>query len=848
MIILELKKHHFDEIGKLEERIYPEGFQLGTEDFLQDFNTKDGFFAYGVFLKGEMKGYLTGYRLENTYYSKTIYISDLACENPILLKSLLVHLYMKKFSLYYNLNIVKFKCECRSTSYRILKNLEGKGAIEILEDNFHENYYEDEDMREITFKLKDVENIISIKDRIFNCLLSYHGKTIDFIILRLLENDITLDEIIENKKWILRRLNEINLEKALFLGDSLKFVIVNKAFTKNIDKNVNCLAEKGYEVCTQNIIPPTDFHYYSKNYKDIKEKEVFVDKYAVDSVYYSKKIERKLFFKYTASDYRSQVMSKMKELKKMYTNMRGFYLYDKYGEIIEYYDIKKVHHYNIIPYYFKNLFDYAINKQRFINKIDNESILKSPYFSEHGLKKGYVNIRRALGEKMALEIFYTKNKVIDTHHKEHDYFYLVDELLSPEYMEYLTKGAIYKVLISYSINNISKVTSMLSNLRFPDRFIMKNLDKKYMRKEVSKLLKKDNIEGAVNLVNGTLDKITAEYNKNSSKRLLGKAKDMLPAFLERMNRYTNGSTINFNHLTRVLNKKDIKSIILGTHSGLFTPKTYYLNKMLGLELKQLFSTSEKSKKLKKLYHLLNQIKPINAIFNGDITSDEMKNIYGLLKMLNFDITNNIEITNRLYAKVEEKCSPEYLIAGNASVCCMSFGNDNAIDYAREKGFGIINFYYNDRVIANSVIWINDTYNSLVIDNIEVAPNYKKEDILKCLKSMYIEISTDLLKEYNLNFAVQGINYNDLKLYSGNESISTIVNARDVKIKNFYTDAKYCMPVEIDSLNINYLKVKEKIEAKNKEITLALKQPKQVEEVNDWCDNLDDNCAEYGFAF
>ncbi len=64
-------------------------------------------------------------------------------------------------------------------------------------------------------------------------------------------------------------------------------------------------------------------------------------------------------------------------------------------------------------------------------------------------------------------------------------------------------------------------------------------------------------------------------------------------------------------------------------------------------------------------------------------------------------------------------------AGDATVCCMRFGESNAITYATEEGFGVLNIYHKERVVANSVLWIEDGQNCLVLDNIEVHPNYTK---------------------------------------------------------------------------------------------------------------------------
>lgn len=144
--------------------------------------------------------------------------------------------------------------------------------------------------------------------------------------------------------------------------------------------------------------------------------------------------------------------------------------------------------------------------------------------------------------------------------------------------------------------------------------------------------------------------------------------------------------------------------------------------------------------------------------------------------------------------MERKCSPEFLIAGNASSCCMSFGQPNAITYALEPGFGIINIYYKDRIIANSVIWINQPYNCLVLDNIEVHPNYQK--FSKHIRNLFEKTIIYLLERHKLNYAVQGSKFNDLILY--NEEIDPIpfkiINPLMVTSSRIYTDAHFIYPL------------------------------------------------------
>ena len=139
--------------------------------------------------------------------------------------------------------------------------------------------------------------------------------------------------------------------------------------------------------------------------------------------------------------------------------------------------------------------------------------------------------------------------------------------------------------------------------------------------------------------------------------------------------------------------------------------------------------------------------------------------------------------------MEPKGSPEVLAAGDATVCCMSFGSQKAKVYAEEKGFGILNVYYRDRIIANSVIWVNEPYKCLVLDNIEVHPNYTKHN--EIIKECFLTAARKLTEQYGLKFAVQGRQYNDLVVYEADSQVIefAVMKPEEVKTGYFYTDAR-----------------------------------------------------------
>ena len=82
---------------------------------------------------------------------------------------------------------------------------------------------------------------------------------------------------------------------------------------------------------------------------------------------------------------------------------------------------------------------------------------------------------------------------------------------------------------------------------------------------------------------------------------------------------------------------------------------------------------------------------------------------------------------------------------------------------------------------------------LVVDNIEVHPNYER--FKPFLKSFYHQIIEDLMPNYQAKMTVQGCSYNDLELYDENaqdgrlSTIQVVGNSEGLARGRFYTDAK-----------------------------------------------------------
>lgn len=270
-------------------------------------------------------------------------------------------------------------------------------------------------------------------------------------------------------------------------------------------------------------------------------------------------------------------------------------------------------------------------------------------------------------------------------------------------------------------------------------------------------------------------------------------------FLKRMQRYNNSIAIT--HLFSYFKGKAL-DIIRGEYKGIFTPKDYplrqteladYVRRALGTR-----ETPGEVSKPRKLYTLLSSLQPVSEILAGDIEEHHVKTISKWLIERKMKLPIYLPEAGTIFGRIEPKCSPEFLVAGDASVCCMSFGDEKAVEYALEKGFGIYNIYYKGRVVANSLIWINDLHKSLVIDNIEVHPNYSY--LKKTIKSLYQNMIEDLLERNGLEFAVQGSTYNDLIISEG-KIYKHEYNGREISTKHFYTDADKVRIIPVENIDM-----------------------------------------------
>ena len=165
----------------------------------------------------------------------------------------------------------------------------------------------------------------------------------------------------------------------------------------------------------------------------------------------------------------------------------------------------------------------------------------------------------------------------------------------------------------------------------------------------------------------------------------------LDDFLTEMRRYQRD--LSMERILQVFNPTDFGQMVKGIYPSVFNPQTYYPSyETMGQWIKFLLKDpASKVSNPKRLYAQLSKVIPVKRIVEGQFNQEEGKALLAVLKNWGVDL-REWELLLLLTAKVELKGSPQFLMAGNASVCCMSFGESNARTYALEKGFGVLNFY------------------------------------------------------------------------------------------------------------------------------------------------------------
>ena len=762
MFIDYVKKEYFGLIAELEQRVYPEELVLGIDELRKaDHGSLCGF------EKGELVCYIL---LERKPFGKEVYISDLVSTSSKYLKPLLI----TAFRLFED---IKISAHLRNNSYQILKKLETRypDAVSILEDIKYPEYYPNgESANEVVFTI-DLESILNgdWKGKLLRHLYTdflYKSpmdvKTIfEDMMFEAIEMGVDLyDE--RNKNFVIKKISETILDYYQLYDENIKGTIHTYLNCKRgigsgntIKKAIRTLIERGYE---ENQMP-SDKHFFQ-----------YGNSLVLNSV-----IEiRNTAHPGKLSGYRWLCKKEMKFEAGM---KNGGYMtyYNKYG----------VQHPMLpVPYLTDRNYFYWVRQYEYVLDLCKRFEICAEA-DKVCIKRSIRRTWKMLPHSTAYQCMehIAKNATLNISQYFHDWDMVVTTLY--ENREILTQGAVSAILMK-SYNEARRICDHINAIRntvLIDKKLEKAFGIKEIRKRLSSLLRKG--QDCSIYVNELSEAALLWYSRHI--QIPEKEAGEIYDFIERMKKYCNFVTLQ--NLYFYFGKKCMKQFVKGTYPCVFekaiiTPSYDALVDLTKQTLKI------KSRKAKHIYTGLKRNGLLDAVLEGDLPLDHAKKVIEILKYHNAaDVEQRIGKLLNFRATIEQKGAPEFLVAGDASVCCMGYGTRKAVAYAKEEGFGIINVYYKERIVANSLIWINEPYNCLVLDNIEVHPNYQRfcQEMTNC----FIKAAGYLMNIHRLDFVVQGNNYNDLILSQGKSIYFNKLEPLMVKKMDFYTDARYSTIVE-----------------------------------------------------
>ena len=762
-----LRKEYLPAVAKLEKKSYPAELVLGLQNFEEDYeNYGLRSFSRCIFENGELVCYIVAYRVGVMSEECPVYISDINCPNPRYLKRLLLNFfYAAKRS-----RGSIFRAEMRENSYRLLLNREKRhgNVIQILEQKESPGYYPNgETAHCVTFRADVDEYLKDDWKSAFQLKLddTYLSENINIFrtAFQYLKEPVSAGIDFYEKKnmeFVIGSVKELIIGYYQMFGEKipaiLEYYLYERNSTRNeyaFSKTISTLKSYGYKENKDN------HNYYMRDlYRGIlivnKKTEIYNTKYCKE-----------------LSGFRWLRRKNMRYLNSG-KKSRWFICFNRYGVRQ---DLLKV------PYLSQKQYLYYLRKLLFVMQMEQQVQRDDEQCCFQNITK---DIYSMLGGREAEEcignIVGRCVKPIENYY--HDWSLITESV--KEAKEVLTKGAI-KTIFMKSYNHALQISRSIEALRqivLFDSFTRRMFDIKEIRKDFSRLIRQN--QSCDEFIKGLSQTMTAKYSKKLSIPI--SEKKILSDFIERMRKYC--PTVTIYLVCQIFGTECLAKFLKGTYPCVFKPREipqsfYPLTEFVGKLLKS------RTRQAKHIYRELRKQELLSDVLNGCISSVQYQEIRQILRHYNVHISNTtIDKLHEFRTVVEMKGSPEFLVAGDASVCCMSFGSAKAVDYATEEGFGIINVYYRDRIIANSLIWINEPYQCLVLDNIEVHPNYIKYE--EELKTCFQNAATQLMKEHLLKYAVQGMNYNDIELYDKEIPFICFEKMEPFKVetRRFYSDA------------------------------------------------------------
>lgn len=759
-----IQEEYLPAIAALEKEMYPEEFLFGInglkEELKKSWRMQS---SWAVFRHGILQGYILAYRENGDI--PTTYISDLACRDIKCLKLLLLKFF------YENQYTKRFHAHMRSTSYNMFKRQlqKNKNGINIITERKLEDYYDNEEAYEIYFTVKYEELINDWKIQFLLDLYSiFRHESINYmdrvfaLLRKHMENGVNLIDD-KNFCFVMNSMKEYILDHYQMFGDRIPVRIEYKMpigdNERRIKKVKHTLENKGYKESNQEKC----FYFDGRQVLHIVQQLTAWNTNYKDSLSGFRWFQRK----------EQKWVNKLK-------NISSVSYYNKYGVYQDTFPV---------PYFTRKRYLYYLKKNQLIIDIKEKLHPEDDSETEH-IEILVNRVFYLLSSKNAKRCI---DNIVERYSANisnyfHDWNIIISALIDAKYI--LTEGAIVAILCC-SYNNALKLykqiiaihENILGNKRLTTLVPIKEI-----RKRISYLLRYN--EDCSEFVHYLQDIVVKDFleRKNLSKNDLPLFED----YIQRMQRYCSYITLPSLYHTF---GRDLLHFVKGEIPCIFKPAVITPSfQLLAKDLK-LFLQG-RSKAAKHVYKKLQKECLLIPVMTENL---EIAQVSKLLQILNY---HNVKLKKEEYENlekfqcvIEKKGSPEFLVAGDATVCCMSYGSEKAYTYAKEEGFGIINVYFKNRIISNSLIWINKAYNCLVLDNIEVHPNYVKYS--EQLKNCFRTATTFLLESYKLYFAVQGKRYNDLLLYNENDKEIYFKKLDPIKVNcgEFYTDAEVSMLVE-----------------------------------------------------
>lgn len=701
-------KQYLPAIAELEKKSYPDELTVGLEEFEREYE-ENGLFRCSIagFRKGELVCYVTAYEIdrENPDF-RTFYISDVNCPNPIYLERLLIRFFIGVCSWYSGNKETRYTADMRSTSYRLLNSSKKRDwrGIRLLEDDDIPNFYSNgESAHRVVFSV-DLDKYLehTWKARFFMQLDQTELYRSDILsnCVEWLEDAGRQGVDFHDRKnmdFVLKHVEEKLLDYFQMFGARIPLAVEYALYSRDGE-------EERFE--------KTVAAYQSYGYKEGKGERSYQYYDGRKLLAIRQELEaHNTDFPGTLSGYRWLVQKETRFCGKIKSSHHGACYFDYYNKYGVRHDMVRV------PYLNEKMYLYYLNRMLCIctqtDRMDGLDKQEEVCFRD--LCKSIYYLLNSNDAPICIE------KIVDRWNEDamnyfHDWCLVIDTVVNAKSI--LTQGARKSILMK-PYNQALKIERQLKAVikMCPKKAGERYVQLKEIRKKVSSLLRK----------NQDCTEYIREINRyvlkmNRKKLQIPVADEPKAAdYIARVQMYSPWVTILDLH--RYFGMETLSRFIRGTYPCLFIPQEIQPSYAGLSEFVRAFLKT-RTVQAKHVYRSIVKKELLPVIQSGEL---EKKQYEDTLEILKF---HNVKVSDRMLMKlqdfkiqVEAKGSPEFLTAGDATVCCMGCGSQKAIDYATEEGFGILNVYYKDRVIANSVLWIHEILECLVLDNIEVHPNY-----------------------------------------------------------------------------------------------------------------------------